>query len=36
MLQIKAVQRVKKALEKNANMRLSLENFTMEIAGVKQ
>lgn len=36
MLQIKAVQRVKKALEKNANMRLSLENFAMEIAGVKQ
>jgi DNA polymerase III subunit delta' len=36
MLKIKAVQHVKKALERNANLRLVLENFAMEIAGVKQ
>ena len=36
MLNIKAVQRVRQALEQNANLRLALENFAMEIAGIKK
>ena len=36
ILKIKAVQRVRQALEQNANLRLALENFAMEIAGIKK
>ena len=36
MLNIKAAERVREAIDKNANLRLALENFAMEVANIEQ